>query len=210
MASIPVSMFYLFGRPKSTHRWRAALEGIAGAAPSMTNLSLKAAAANWCSDHRVHDDREGSMLGHAEFLAPPAADTWLSQIKGYFAAALCRPADPPPGVLRSAYRDSCNQSNLLAGDAFPAHQRLLHVGSLTTMLWRVGGAETPEHELIRQEFARDFGRPFPEGRGDWNEFGRRVAEFGTQLAAGGPDGVKQLSGFLMENLGDTQPPWWAT
>ncbi len=205
-------LFFMFDRPCAGHPWQGTFAEIdSWDRDSTSRLTVQAVGANWRLDHRVTEAREGGLLGHPQFLDRAGPDDWLQRVRDYFRAALCRPAEPPAGLRRSAYRDASNDANRIPAHTIAGHDRLIHVGSVTAMLWRLGDARTAAHELVKAEFTRDFQLAFPSAPdGDWEAFKRSVAGAGLEIAKRGPEAVKDLARFLVEALGDSQPPWWAS
>ena len=157
-------MYYVFDRPQHQHRWLKAIQEIGSWTDNgnFTVLSRKAVCANWMSDHRVSDDHEQAMLDHPEFRLEPDGDKWIQQQFSYFKNAICLPASSPSGGQYSAYRHNFNDPNRIPNGRIAGHDQLVHVGSVTTMLWRLSSAENATYRVLMGRFNREFALPFPE------------------------------------------------
>lgn len=212
----------VFDRLRVTHRWEDAFHGLSrvGDQKTFDDFSNHLLYRNWKKDHRVTEDRERSMLGSPEFGVLPDANEWKKQIQDHFVRRLCRPsgrAVQQSGGVVSAFEEPFNQFNLIDKKTLPPHERLIHVASLNTILWRLIrtdvllGYRTPS--WLKPFFLQHFPDSSLNGKALMS---RRVEDYqpfvdtlAVYLQKQGPDVIKQLAGFCIGALGSTQPPWWS-
>lgn len=201
------SLFAIFDRRRTQHRWLRALRELGQGVSTHTFVSQ-----NWQMDHRVSQAREDEMLAAPEFAGEPDGDEWSRQRGEYFYRALCRPSLPAPGGLRSAYLDASNATNVVPRNAIPPHEQLVHGASLNRILAHLATAEHPAVEL-KLGFRDLTGRDFPQrvvGEGlDRAAFQSQVDEIASTVNELGVEAVRRLAGLLCDALGPAEPPWWA-
>lgn len=207
-----VHPFRMFDRMTVGHPWEGAFTGCAALDPAagFQNLSWRTVCANWTVDHRVHRDREAVMRARSEFLGAATPEEWREGCRKHFRNTLCLPAETLPGLAYSAYRHPFNENNRLPPDTMAASDQLIHVGSVTAMLWRLAkksDAETDDEILVRAFQAR-FGLRLPLTK-EWPRFVEETSTLCHDIAEMGEARIRDLAAFLAENLGNTQPPWWA-
>ncbi len=197
----------LFDRRRASHRWFSAFVELEGRGGSNAVIC-----GNWRMDHRVADDREGSLLKAPEFAAGPTGEQWCEQRYNYFERAIRRPTFPGTWGPCSAYLDPPNQSNAIGHRTLPGHEQLVHAASLNSILRRLttGSHETGE---LRLRFFELTGHALPLRRAggalDHDLMRSKVREIAEAANAGGSAVVKSLAQLLCDALGVFQPPWWA-
>jgi hypothetical protein len=200
---------FLFDRPRSQHPWSAGLSGMADE-PAYGHGAI---AANWRMDHRVSGPREQQLLVASRFSGQTDPALWWGERLAYFQQSLCLPSITGPSSRHSAYLDDQNAVNAIPPGTLPHHERLIHVASLNSMLWRLSGGSYITIDLDEWLFdltalslpSRGIGTAAP-GLAGFDTQVESIAEALNQLE---PDAVQQFARHLCEALGDTQPPWWA-
>jgi hypothetical protein len=198
----------VFDRRHANHRWYRAFREL-----EQREWTRRVICSNWRMDHRVSSPREEQMLEATEFKDERDGETWWQGRYEHFRRTLCRPSLVGPSGLRSAYLESLNSCNAIARGALPAHEQLVHVGSLNRILWRLTSGEHATGDL-RLRFLDLTGHLLPER--PMRSASREASEFQDQISAiaaavnrQGLDRVKELARLLCDALGDTQPPWWS-
>jgi hypothetical protein len=167
-----------------------------------------AVAANWRMDHRVFAGRESrDLLAFPLFASPGNAGEWWTARHLYFKSEICLPSVAPPGVKISSFCRPTNDGNLCSTRA-TGFDRLVHVGSLNAILGRIidslKGKNFEDASIGFKQFAS--GRGLPSLR---SQLDRDISGLAAILANQGSRTVQQAAGFLVNLLGDTEPPWWA-
>ena len=200
--------FCMFGRLHPRHQWQAIFAVQEAKSPAdFKSLSQKVICANWRIDQRVSSDREQNILTRPEFVGVATPQAWHKARRDHFKQTLCLPANPMPGFSQSAYRQQFNDGNIIARNKIAPHDQLVHVGSVTSMLWRIAKLDDEDNQ---RKFRSLFGRSIPSQRVHQGEkFVTEASSLCDAIAREGPGRIKDLAGFLMEALGNSQPPWWA-
>lgn len=210
--------FFIFDRPRTIHRWQSIFSNSSPPQASKTfdSLSRNLVLNNWKMDHRVTDLREQKLLSSQSFKKNPRdTDNWQKQREDYFKLELCRHSDPPTKLNQpSAFCRDENQFNKLALHQFSQREQLFHIKSFNSTISRVfsGNSTSPEynHRNINEIF--DLGAIAGQ-LGDRIKNSGFNQQFLNELAEGlndhGPGKIRELAGYLVEALGDMQPPWWA-
>jgi hypothetical protein len=195
---------FVFDRDGTGHPWSVFF----GELESGPEERPRALAENWRMDHRVSRDREREdLLASGLFDGAGSGTDWCSALRTYFRLRLCQPSSPD-AAPRSAYLNDDNSSNLVRG-VLP-FDRLCHVGSLREIVRRVLTGSTAADADAELEEAT--GIPLPEkpaGERDPLWLDRGVDRFALRLAERGEAAVRAAARILLDELGPSEPPWWA-
>ncbi len=209
-----ISMCYVFDRACKTHHWDNAISQIGNkSANDFATLSRQAVCANWRSDHRVSVDREEAMLSRAEFRGSPDGDEWIEQQRKYYVNAICRPVPGPAGQPSSAYVETFNNNNnATSAGRISGNDELIHIASISSIIRRLVSGTNSRPQLMRAQFERIFDVSFPQNsRNTYSHdvLTDQITELCDVMTRRGELVIRQFAGFLIDALGDTQPPWWA-
>lgn len=198
----------MFDRRRTKHRWLRAFQEL-----EQGEWTRRLICSNWRMDHRVSPAREEQILEAAEFQDEPDGETWWQRRYEHFGRTLCQPTVLGPSGLRSAYLEPPNSNNVIARGALPAHEQLVHVGSLSRILWRLTSGEYLTGDL-RMRFLELTERLLPERQmgstlREATVFQEQVSDIAEAMNRHGLERVKEVARLLCEALGNTQPPWWA-
>lgn len=203
------SPFRVFDRDREGHPWESAFEELRRS----SDLGRFWVAANWRADHRVPEERETRELGkEGPFGAIADAEDWWEAQGQYFTEETCRPSEAGSSGVISAYLRSPNRHNLVA--APPADfDRLIHVASLNSLLFRVSsGAAAEQTADLKLEVLNILGHawPFETTLSSLSEdFLRATDGLVRELQVRGEDSIRRLAGLLVDRMGAREPPWWA-
>lgn len=188
------SLPFLFDRPRSQHPWSAGLSGMS----KQSIYGHGAIAANWRMDFRVSGAREQQLLEASRFSGQTDPSRWWSERLAYFQHYLCLPSVVGPSTLRSAYLDDQNAGNAIPAGTLPGHERLIHVASLNSILWRLSGGSYLTIDLEERLFdltgfslpARGIGTVAP-GVAGFDSQVETIAEALKQLCTGRVERIAQ-------------------
>lgn len=198
----------IFDRHRNGHPWRLIFQQM----DSHAEISHQVICSNWRMDHRVSEPREQAMLNSVEYSSVSSVEDWWQQKNKYFGEAVCQPATVSAAGRRSVYVHACNVTNAISPKTIPIHDQLVHVASLNSILWRLSSADNAMSADFKIGFYEITGMDLPERRGrggmDNIVFEANVNDVANRIIGKGPEEIKKLAGFLVDGLGDTQPPWW--
>ena len=186
---------YLFDRRRSSHDWLESL-GELGRDNEPEN---KALAQNWRMDHRVCADYEKGMMQSGFFPQLDSPQDFMQSIRGYFREYLCT-----SGTSRAtmpAYLMAANERNRIPNDTLSPNQTLLHIASLSTLLRRTVG----EYDV--QEAVYQLIGVYPSGQQNLSQ--DEVNQIALALMESGSDRVQEFAGVISDQMGPTEPHWWA-
>lgn len=189
----PPPPYYVFDRERTTHFWEAALEPLS----SRDNTHL-AVQESWRMEARVEERREKALLAAEPFRARPLSYAeWALQVEEHYR-----------DYSWQACGDLANSGNRIRGGPSPSEE-LTHVVSLGRLLRFL-----LKKNRKRNVFRKDWVNGFPTLKAKLPALGDidyldRVWEIAQELNSRGPSEVRRAAGFLADQLGPTEPPWWA-
>lgn len=188
---------YIFDRRRHSHPWESSLRRL----QSDNHPENTALAQNWRMDHRVSEQREDELSTSSVFPSSknPTGD-FSRAIRDYFQTRLCIPAGTH-GSTAPAYAIEANRDNRIAREQISPNQPLVHIVSLNTVLPRILRDFDTQDALYR--LTGDY-PPEPEDLTP-----AHVETIAGALMAQGEDAIREFAGLLSDQLGPTEPHWWA-
>lgn len=187
------SVDYLFDRPVQVrHPWRGPLAQL----NNEPRNNLRATGANLRMDWRVTSVAESELVAAPEFVAGKLAAGLDSALGAYFSGHYCQPAKTV------AFTDPTDLR-------FPGHRKLLHVGTLDSMIRRIWRRDDTRAALS-QEIRLILGETILIGSISPGEpEDDSLDQLATRLNQVGEAAAKIFVASMLDLLGPAQPHWWA-
>lgn len=184
---------WVFDRQRPEHPWRNALAELRDS----QDRSQAALAQNWQMDHRVTESREERLNASGEFGEVPNGGRWHEGVRRYFDRHLCASWEGHPSNHAS------NQVNRLHTSVVDFDE-LVHIKGLRTtlrLIFRLGRAQGSFLDSFLELTGHEFPSPIDSPQ---------IDAIAISLQRLGAEAIKVFAGLLIDILGETQPPWWAS
>ncbi len=163
-------------------------------------------AANWRMDHRVELKREQAMLDSDLFTKSMDGAEFKKAKQTYYNDRLCKPANTttPAGICPDCYADF-NSNNKIPAGTFSPNNFLIHIASLTSLLWRAlyGSGMSADLEMMIENSTGML----PPAESDLSN--DTITPLVNILKKAGEKEIQQFAGAVSNALGPTEPHWWA-
>lgn len=187
---------YLFDRQRTSHPWLSSL----GKLQKSTYMENVALAENWRMDHRVSERREQELINTQLFPEGRTKQSFDISVLAYFETHLCVPSTSPL-LSAPAYLRDANSLNLVQKDRISPKQELVHFASLRALLCRTLS------EFKVQDSVYQLTGIYPPDPESLNA--GQVDAIANALQQKGEDNIREFAGLMSDQLGSTEPHWWA-
>ena len=183
---------YVFDRSHGSHLWEQGLQ------PPEPDPRQAAAQQNWRMDARVSPEREAGLVATSELGKDMATyGEWSQGVERHYKNSAWR-----------VFGEAANRNNVVERGALPPHVELLHLVSIGRLLNFLNGRRGRDFEF---EVGTMFpGLPtVPKGNPEDRRYQDQVWSWAESLNGMGLVRVQEMAGFLADQLGAGEPPWWA-